>query len=336
MPQGRTPRPRTRTFGGCLTCRVRKVKCGQERPTCLNCNRLKVTCRGYQTQLHWVPVNPADDNEQEEELVKNASSGRKNKMRGNFLTGNILSLKCMAMAYNFSLVYEREAMSLKLLQPFLGICLEEGLMEYIDSLERIGANSAAMTAGPFTVFNTNIPKDMEQTPEDKKPLDDAVGSDLTPAADSTDTEAPHEIRFLADHFSSHVTHLLFPMPQAESQWSNIFESKTLKDLVGSGDISHFEPLMRSLLYEILAVSAFHADRLYSTQSTTEDDDRTSIWHACGTRYEKLAWSGIRTYLELRRVIDHGDTFSVEEIIALSIFTAAGVSLSDYAFRVDYA
>ncbi|KAM3566620.1 hypothetical protein ARSEF4850_000373 [Beauveria asiatica] len=39
--------PRART--GCLTCRARRVKCDEERPTCRRCALSRVTCRGYQT-----------------------------------------------------------------------------------------------------------------------------------------------------------------------------------------------------------------------------------------------------------------------------------------------
>jgi hypothetical protein len=87
------PRPRTRTFGGCLTCRTRKVKCGRERPTCANCNRLEIVCRGYKAQLHWHLVNPALGSEyenidlEESETPHNISNARKDKMRGSLFTG---------------------------------------------------------------------------------------------------------------------------------------------------------------------------------------------------------------------------------------------------------
>ncbi|KAH0845040.1 hypothetical protein AYO21_01697 [Fonsecaea monophora] len=58
MAQARrsAPKARTRTFTGCLTCRTRKVKCDLHRPSCNNCIRLSLQCRGYQVQLQWLPV----------------------------------------------------------------------------------------------------------------------------------------------------------------------------------------------------------------------------------------------------------------------------------------
>lgn len=49
------PKPRTRTFNGCRTCRNRKVKCDLSRPVCKNCDRLRLQCRGYDSTLHWMP-----------------------------------------------------------------------------------------------------------------------------------------------------------------------------------------------------------------------------------------------------------------------------------------
>lgn len=38
---------RKRTKTGCLTCRKRRIKCGEERPTCKNCVKSKRECEGY-------------------------------------------------------------------------------------------------------------------------------------------------------------------------------------------------------------------------------------------------------------------------------------------------
>lgn len=38
---------RKRTKTGCLTCRRRRIKCGEERPTCKNCTKSKRDCEGY-------------------------------------------------------------------------------------------------------------------------------------------------------------------------------------------------------------------------------------------------------------------------------------------------
>ncbi|KAJ5914316.1 hypothetical protein N7504_003199 [Penicillium tannophilum] len=44
-----TPRrpPKKRTKTGCLTCRKRRIKCGEEKPTCANCVKSKRSCEGY-------------------------------------------------------------------------------------------------------------------------------------------------------------------------------------------------------------------------------------------------------------------------------------------------
>jgi hypothetical protein len=46
-PRPGTKRKITRTRTGCQTCRDRKVKCGEEKPQCLNCQRTNHVCPGY-------------------------------------------------------------------------------------------------------------------------------------------------------------------------------------------------------------------------------------------------------------------------------------------------
>ncbi|KAL3466319.1 hypothetical protein BJX64DRAFT_12377 [Aspergillus heterothallicus] len=42
---------RKRTKTGCLTCRQRRIKCGEEKPICKNCTKSKRECKGYAQRL---------------------------------------------------------------------------------------------------------------------------------------------------------------------------------------------------------------------------------------------------------------------------------------------
>ncbi|KAF2763127.1 hypothetical protein EJ05DRAFT_26911 [Pseudovirgaria hyperparasitica] len=46
---------RKRTKTGCLTCRKRRIKCGEERPICSNCIKSKRQCEGYNPRVVWKP-----------------------------------------------------------------------------------------------------------------------------------------------------------------------------------------------------------------------------------------------------------------------------------------
>jgi hypothetical protein len=56
-PQQPTPtaKLRKRTKTGCLTCRKRRIKCGEERPICNNCIKSKRQCEGYNPRVIWKP-----------------------------------------------------------------------------------------------------------------------------------------------------------------------------------------------------------------------------------------------------------------------------------------
>ncbi|PGH35932.1 white-opaque regulator 1 [[Emmonsia] crescens] len=59
VPQPKAKGPRRRTKTGCLTCRKRRIKCGEEKPTCNNCKKSKRDCEGYaQRVIFRNPVGP--------------------------------------------------------------------------------------------------------------------------------------------------------------------------------------------------------------------------------------------------------------------------------------
>ncbi|KAH3670985.1 hypothetical protein OGAPHI_000696 [Ogataea philodendri] len=48
---------RSKSRSGCLTCKKKRLKCGEEKPACLNCVRKKIVCGGYQTHFKWKGFN---------------------------------------------------------------------------------------------------------------------------------------------------------------------------------------------------------------------------------------------------------------------------------------
>lgn len=50
-----TSKMRKRTKTGCLTCRKRRIKCGEERPTCNNCIKSRRQCEGYNQRVVFKP-----------------------------------------------------------------------------------------------------------------------------------------------------------------------------------------------------------------------------------------------------------------------------------------
>ncbi|KAL4891042.1 fungal-specific transcription factor domain-containing protein [Aspergillus ambiguus] len=47
-------RKRTKTFTGCWTCRARKIKCDEARPSCRQCCEKNLSCEGYSARLQWL------------------------------------------------------------------------------------------------------------------------------------------------------------------------------------------------------------------------------------------------------------------------------------------
>lgn len=55
-PKKQVRKSSSKTFLGCFTCRSRKIRCGLERPCCLNCKKALLECSGYDIKLRW--LNP--------------------------------------------------------------------------------------------------------------------------------------------------------------------------------------------------------------------------------------------------------------------------------------
>ncbi|KAI5951751.1 hypothetical protein KGF54_004826 [Candida jiufengensis] len=48
---------RTKSRNGCLTCKKKRLKCDETKPTCLNCNKKNIECGGYATNFKWKSFN---------------------------------------------------------------------------------------------------------------------------------------------------------------------------------------------------------------------------------------------------------------------------------------
>ncbi|GME78074.1 unnamed protein product [[Candida] boidinii] len=44
---------KTKSRNGCVTCKKKRLKCGEERPFCLNCQKKNIVCGGYATAFRW-------------------------------------------------------------------------------------------------------------------------------------------------------------------------------------------------------------------------------------------------------------------------------------------
>lgn len=54
-----------RSSTGCWTCRLRKKKCHEERPTCSTCNSLRIICHGYGEKPSWMDGGSSEKAESE-------------------------------------------------------------------------------------------------------------------------------------------------------------------------------------------------------------------------------------------------------------------------------
>ncbi|KAF2689538.1 hypothetical protein K458DRAFT_384174 [Lentithecium fluviatile CBS 122367] len=52
---GITKRKQSKSRNGCITCKAKRLKCDETKPTCQQCTRRSVTCGGYKKDFKWRP-----------------------------------------------------------------------------------------------------------------------------------------------------------------------------------------------------------------------------------------------------------------------------------------
>ena len=124
---------RTRSFGGCLTCRTRHAKCDETRPTCTTCTKANIVCEGYEIKLTWIFLSKAG-NVPKGQADEEESSG------------------CRRLLFTDE---ERALMSGELVDSLKGVKLQKVFNE-ID-LKCNGGLRESVTIGPFRTFDIHPP-----------------------------------------------------------------------------------------------------------------------------------------------------------------------------------
>ncbi|KAL1614857.1 hypothetical protein SLS54_009411 [Diplodia seriata] len=57
---GVTKRKQSKSRNGCITCKAKRLKCDETKPTCQQCARRSVTCGGYKKDFKWRPFEEAN------------------------------------------------------------------------------------------------------------------------------------------------------------------------------------------------------------------------------------------------------------------------------------
>ena len=150
------PKARKRTKTGCLTCRKRRIKCGEERPTCVNCIKSKRHCDGYNQRIVFKPPNSWADG-----LTGNLTT---NPFSSTSITAAQLgSHSTLALA----LTLPSSSLPVSLLHPpFYGIPIDESGRPLVDpTVQQVGPFPPELNspARRFEVGSTPPPFDQSPT-----------------------------------------------------------------------------------------------------------------------------------------------------------------------------
>ncbi|KAM5379640.1 hypothetical protein ACJZ2D_003834 [Fusarium nematophilum] len=193
MAGAKSSRARVRSFGGCLTCRNRKVKCDEVRPICGQCRRSSLVCGGYEAKIRF--VYDADGSAPVEHAGQGRSGGHARRI--------------------LFTVQERAAMSWQMQLSVNENEVDQVIRDLDSRHRRNGQAGGTPRQGPFSVFEARA-------------LDEPAEPSPSPASQSLNTSGdPH----LSDLQHNIDPLLLAPAPdrtQPGQPLAELIESSTLE------------------------------------------------------------------------------------------------------------
>ncbi|KAH7007434.1 fungal-specific transcription factor domain-containing protein [Ilyonectria destructans] len=319
-----------KSYGGCSTCKGRKVKCDQAKPACGDCTRLGLTCGGYANNLLWIEYDPfGGDGSGVPKIAQDAAASRR----------ILLSER------------ERIAMSETMIQSLSPYSIQQLLDELHGTTEHADTSYATTLKGPFGLFKATSPESSTSAAIESEPEQDLYDlfSDIQPYSHNgtAANETPLPLTFFMDYgFDSLLANeyeplqlnelllqtpkFISPSPQAgmtppkakdlddldmsrihhllenyqsdmakllpmsynkKPPWQTLYlpsTRSTVGEFVLQGDAG---PARASLLFSILAISAFNLDRLCG------EAEQTSHWWHLGQTYKHRAKARARQSLQ---------------------------------------
>ncbi|KAH7129086.1 fungal-specific transcription factor domain-containing protein [Dactylonectria macrodidyma] len=320
----------SKTYGACSTCKGRKVKCDQRKPACGDCTRLGLPCGGYTNNLLWIKYDPSGgEGSGVSKVAHNAVTSRRiflsERERAAMSETMICSLAPSSIQQvldELSNEVERtDAMSQTTVKgPFgvfqathPGISLTTTspgqLDQQIDDLPLEVQSSSHDELGmsetplPFTLFmdcdfDSLINIEYEPLQLDRLILPTSQFSSPSPPAmlsppkarDMQDLEMAR-INHLLENYQSDMSRLLPMSYNKKPPWQTLYLPSirsTVGEFVLQGDAG---AARASLLFSILAISAFNLDRLSGEAA------QTSHWWQLGQTYKHRAKERVRQSLQ---------------------------------------
>ncbi|KAL7947140.1 hypothetical protein V8C42DRAFT_319730 [Trichoderma barbatum] len=138
-----------RSLRGCLTCRVRHVRCSLEQPACSNCLSLSITCDGYRPQFKWL-VYGSRDGKNVVILHKNERSVSKNASRREIFS--LSERRCMSQNLVNSLGQDSYRDANQCVDIALKNLERHSFIDVSPRSDHTGDSSAGQFSGPFGVL----------------------------------------------------------------------------------------------------------------------------------------------------------------------------------------
>lgn len=181
---------RDRTFTGCWTCRSRKVKCDEKKPSCLACLRIGLVCSGYAPKLVWV----------EDENQPYRSSGRR-------------YIKCESVWESLPVLHS------EVVDYLISRCDDENENnDSISSSSLMRTTSIQATHNPFRSFRFEKSISRAEIPR----------SLSSPGSIHCISNDIYE-KILFNHYINHVAIIMMPFEHTRNPWKSSYPAVALCD-----------------------------------------------------------------------------------------------------------
>ncbi|WXC67406.1 hypothetical protein SNK03_013200 [Fusarium graminearum] len=207
-PEARTKKRqgrRSRSFGGCVTCRGRRVKCDEGRPSCSMCNIVGVECGGYNIDIFFDFDDPSTTTA---------------KFRRPLLTDN-----------------ERKCMSEQILRDIHPRSASWHLSKIDDDCEKT-TSDLQISRGPFGAFRVNRELRHDPVPSPNLVHDDLADSSCIQVVDDQEDIVVPDLNFdieVASPFVDITTTIVEPVNRQSHDFLNTSDSLPIANWLHSGN-----------------------------------------------------------------------------------------------------
>ncbi|OKL60992.1 hypothetical protein UA08_03643 [Talaromyces atroroseus] len=260
-------RAKTKTFTGCWTCRERKVKCDEGRPSCQQCIGRDLECKGYAQRLQWLaPLTATGGGCKVPTACDSVGLGISHRRimfcdrKLDALLHQIDSSGLLTAACGPFSVFPATEACLHESAPtscaFDDALIDDDLLQYAGRSPELASPANNFVVEPWSWRGSESPAESLVTASSPGDTTDITSISPSPTP-LTPSRVPAHVEWLLHHYKTDIVDLMTAVTTPKGPWKTVHLPRALQgcgELAFRGTTSHAR---NALLHALLTISAYN-------------------------------------------------------------------------------